>query len=222
MRRDLARRSVSCGGRWRRGLSRPELLVIGCAGGAVFTLGAYVGPGVIRAAGDGLRPSTVERVVPEGASEREVFIRLEELCNEAVGVLGVWDRSETRGSELLLWTHDHGLERTVESSEVMLLSYSPALRVVTAYVLRADVGTGEIFPGPVDASAASWWRSRGDVERRILATGLEMVRFARVDGSGGGVEVRVDLMWEVGSSEDAPVMASFGVRAPWVGEGREG
>lgn len=217
MRRGVAERLSHRRG-WRRGWSRPELMLIGAAGGVVCTAGVFVGPDVIRAAGIG--GESVLRVVPEHAAHREVFERLEKLCNQSEGVLGVWELTETSGSEILLWTHDSGLERTVESGEVMLLSYSPALRVVTAYVMRAEEGQGEIFPGPVDDRTAGWWRSRGDVERKILATGLEYVRFERTVGEAGSVEVRVDLMWEGGSSEDAPVEASFGVRAPWVGEGR--
>lgn len=219
MRRGVAER-VSCRAGWRGGWSRPELMLISAAGGVVCTVGVFVGPGVLRAAGLGVQNETTLRVAPEHEGHREVFERLEALCNESVGVLGVWERTEMGGAELLLWTHDTGLVRTVECGEVMLLSYSPALRVVTGYVMRAEEGQGEIFPGPVDVRTAGWWRSRGDVERRILATGLEHVRFERAVGDGDAVEVRVNLMWEGGASDDAPMEAWFGVRAPWVGEGR--
>lgn len=197
-------------------------MLISAAGGVVCTVGVFVGPGVIRAASEGFGSSAVteRRSAPADPVLLDVFTRLERLCNESEGVLGVWERTQTGGSELMLWTHDGGLERTVECNEVMLLSYSPALRVLTAYVMRSGVGDGEVFPGPVDERTAAWWRGRGDVERRIVATGLESVRFERAGGDGRGGEVRVHLMWERRSSEDALLEASFGVRAPWVGEGR--
>ena len=210
---------------WRRGVTAQEGLVLGAALALLGGVGVYVAPRAIEAATSGNAPAVAE-VIPDDPARADFCAAFRGLIESSISVLGLWENARTGGFELLLWASDDDGTGSLDTDEALLLSYSPALGAVTAYLAAdapsPDMGLGvEVENAPADAGAArpirrvldatfpDWWRAREGVERRVIGAGLRLVRVETRDGGGGATGLVVELVWPPGVADSEADRAVF-------------
>jgi hypothetical protein len=200
--------------RARRGLAVQETILLLGAAVALGTAGALIVPTAIRAA---TAPAAPIVEPPEDPGLVPVFDAIHALFEQSEGVVASWDRRGGRAQEILLWHHDGLGAGVVNEDEVLLLSFSPTLGALTAYM----VGEGYEGPGPaigfVDEGFSDVFRGVQGVERRVVATGLSRVRFGRGDAEDGEETWTIRLTWGGRTSDESRYEAVFAVRRPVVG-----
>ena len=190
-----------------------DLVVMLFSAAVVGGLGMVIVPRVI----EGAVTVSSGELVPEGASSRAVYERVRALVESSVAVVGWWDRGERGGVELALWHGDVRDPGVVGSDEVVLLSFSPVLGGLAAYVegggLCVPVGVEVEGEAPEAHGVAlsawelargdfgPWWKGRPGIERHLIAAGLSDVRVVHRGMSEGLETLRIELVWGVSRSD---------------------
>ncbi|MEO1129635.1 MAG: hypothetical protein AAFX05_08025 [Planctomycetota bacterium] len=200
--------------RARRGLAVQETILLLGAAVVLGTASALIVPTAIRAATGPAAPIVDPPANPELVP---VFDAIHALFQQSEGIVASWDRRGGRAQEILLWHHDGLGAGVVNEDEVLLLSFSPTLGALTAYMVgEAYAGTGPAV-GRVDTTFPDVFRDVEGVERRVVATGLSRVRFDRTDAEDGEETWTIRLTWGGRTSDESKYEAVFAVRRPVLG-----
>ena len=206
----------------RRGIATAQVVIIA---GSVASLGVgayFAKPALTRA----VTSAPGQLATPNDPELAEACASMRELLARSREVLGVYGAAGDGVRELVLWGQDTNLDGQMQAGEIILLTYSRSMGVLAAYAGTAtsalesdpafeivgEVRTPSFDPdrlvrrGEVAERFARRMRTTDDIQRTVLAVGLEDVRVEQVREAGGDSSLQLRVIW-AGQGLDTPIEA---------------
>ena len=135
----------------------------------------------------------VQAALPEASAHRMIADALVAIIAGSREVLKVGAPGADGRQELVLWIPASVSAAHIQPGEVLVLSFSPMLEVVTAHTVAS--GSGVIDPiAARDPGFASRFRALPMTQRHVVATGIRTMRTTVLsDNDAGSVTLRLEL-----------------------------
>jgi hypothetical protein len=205
----------------RLGLATAEAVTIAVTVGALGTAAFFVTPRLIQADQSDTDPT----IVPREEAHQAQMLSLLEAMHRCRGVLAVHERAASPYLDVVLWGEDVHEAGVVNEDEVIVLSHSELLQTLTLHYCDVDPQVADPALPLAEAQQADFgvqWRLRGEVESKVIGTGISSMRFtpafdgeqtAQTDAEESGYVL--ELTW-AGEATDEVDQARAPVRLPRV------
>jgi hypothetical protein len=207
----------------------------GTTGGLLLTLSllgalaavAVVTPAYLLASG----PAAPEPVAARVPAHQEMIELLGSLISRSREVLAVHERGSSPYLEIVLWLEDAENQGRIDPDEIAVITHSEVMRTISYFGLPEDGEAGgredaespparsTFFEGGSDIRVPSFcatWRSRPDVQQRVLGVGVALMDVQRLPTARDGrTMLRISLTWAsdlADGSDEASVLVDVLMR----------
>jgi hypothetical protein len=184
--------------------------------GTALTAGVIVPVGLSASSSPGDVLPEIE--LPADPEQITLQLGIRDLMQAAGMVLGVHEIQNA--SWVVFWTSDNSARGEVNANEIAVIGFNSLMHSLELYTTDST----DVFSlsDAIDDSFIRTWRKRRNVNKQIIALGLQDVRFVWSDISLGRGKLRVSLIWDQPTSDvhfdplGEPVRSSFTVSLPGV------